>query len=62
MGLNRAALPARHELKYYINPAELEALKRRLLAVMRLDRHCAQGRPYNVRSLYFDDAFRQRLL
>ncbi len=57
MGLDRARLPARHELKYYINPAELEALKRRLLAVMRLDAHCRGGRPYNVRSLYFDDAF-----
>ncbi|HIS04080.1 MAG TPA: polyphosphate polymerase domain-containing protein [Candidatus Pullichristensenella avicola] len=57
MGIDRARLPARHELKYYINPAELEALKRRLLATMRLDAHCRGGRPYNVRSLYFDDAF-----
>ena len=24
---------------------------------MRLDAHCRGGRPYNVRSLYFDDAF-----
>ena len=26
MQLKRNALPARHELKYFINPAELEAL------------------------------------
>ena len=57
MGIDRGQLSARHELKYYINPAEMEALKRRLQAVMRLDRHCADGHPYNVRSLYFDDAF-----
>ena len=57
MGIDRARLPARHELKYYINPAELEALGRRLARVMRLDSHCKGGRAYNVRSLYFDDAF-----
>lgn len=57
MGIDRTKLPARHELKYYINPAELAALRTRLLTVMRLDRHCAHGRPYAVRSLYFDDAF-----
>ena len=42
MSLNRAALPARHELKYYINPAELEALSKRggaeaLLAIAGVD-------------------------
>ena len=57
MAIDRARLPARHELKYYINPAELEALRRRLERVMRLDSHCKGGRAYNVRSLYFDDAF-----
>ena len=57
MGIDRAHLPARHELKYYINPAELEALRRRLEPVMRMDSHCRGGRAYNVRSLYFDDAF-----
>ena len=50
------ALPARHELKFYINRAELAALRARLGAVMRLDPHCARG-PYLIRSLYFDDAF-----
>ena len=55
--MNRKQPPARHELKYLINPAELEVLRRRLLHVMRLDSHCPGGRPYAVRSLYFDDAF-----
>lgn len=55
--MNRAQMPARHELKYYINPAELEVLRRRLRAVMRMDSHCVGGKPYAVRSLYFDDAF-----
>ena len=52
----REAMPARHELKYYINAAELEALKRRLYPVLDLDSHCRKG-PYAIRSLYFDDAF-----
>lgn len=51
----RNELPARHELKYFINPAELEALRSRLLPVMTLDRHCVGGHPYVIRSLYFDD-------
>jgi len=52
----RLALPARHELKFYINPAELEALRARLIPVLALDSHCQKG-PYAIRSLYFDDAF-----
>lgn len=51
----RAALPARHELKYFIHPAELEALRARLQPVLKLDFHCRNGRPYAIRSLYFDD-------
>lgn len=51
----RVALPARHELKYFINPAELEVLRSRLRPVMKLDSHCKGGRPYIIRSLYFDD-------
>ena len=51
----RAALPARHELKYLIHPAEAEALRARLRPVLRLDPHCRNGRPYAIRSLYFDD-------
>ena len=51
----RTKLPARHELKYFINPAELGALRERLRPVMQLDKHCKNGRPYIIRSLYFDD-------
>ena len=51
----RNALPARHELKYFINRAELAALRARLRPVLALDSHCVGGRPYVIRSLYLDD-------
>lgn len=51
----RTKLPARHELKYFINPAELEVLRARLRPTLRLDSHCVDGRPYAIRSLYLDD-------
>ena len=51
----RTSLPARHELKYFINPAELDVLRARLRPVMQLDPHCKGGKPYVIRSLYFDD-------
>lgn len=52
----RAELPARHELKYYINSAEIQALRMRLFPIMDLDPHCRNG-AYAIRSLYFDDAY-----
>ena len=55
MQLKRNALPARHELKYFINPAELEALRHRLRGALTMDAHCVDGQPYVIRSLYFDD-------
>ena len=55
MQQKRNALPARHELKYFINPAELAALRARLRGALQMDRHCVEGRPYVIRSLYFDD-------
>lgn len=55
MQQKRARLPARHELKYFIHPAEVEALRARLRPALRLDSHCPGGRPYAIRSLYFDD-------
>ena len=55
MQQKRNGLPARHELKYFINPAEVEALRGRLKPVLELDSHCVGGRPYVIRSLYFDD-------
>ena len=55
MQQKRNGLRARHELKYFINPAELEALRKRLRGVLAMDEHCVDGRPYAIRSLYFDD-------
>ena len=55
MQQKRAQLPARHELKYFIHPAEVEALRIQLRRGMELDSHCRGGRPYAIRSLYFDD-------
>jgi len=55
MADKRNSLPARHELKYYINPVELEVLRARLRPVLKLDSHCKNGKPYVIRSLYFDD-------
>lgn len=55
MQQKRNGLPARHELKYFINPAELEALRARIAPLMKLDSHCRNGEPYVIRSLYFDD-------
>lgn len=53
----RAKLPARHELKYFMHPAEVDALRIRLRAGMTMDPHCRGGRPYAIRSLYFDDIY-----
>lgn len=55
MQQKRNGLPARHELKYFINPAELDALRCRLRGALWMDRHCVNGEPYLIRSLYFDD-------
>ena len=55
MQQKRNGLPARHELKYFINPAEVAVLRARLRPVLALDSHCVGGRPYVIRSLYFDD-------
>jgi len=55
MAAKRNELPARHELKYFINPAELEVLRTRLTPVMQLDKHCRNGEAYAIRSLYLDD-------
>ena len=55
MQQKRNALSARHELKYFINPAELQALRLRLRGALVMDSHCVNGRPYLIRSLYFDD-------
>ena len=43
-------IPLRHELKYFITPAELNVLRSSLTPLMQLD----QGHEYHIRSLYFD--------
>ena len=53
----RQALPARHELKYFINPAEVQALRMRLFPVMRNGQPLQRRKPYAIRSLYFDDIY-----
>ena len=55
MQQKRNGLPVRHELKYFINPAEIEVLRARLQPVLPMDEYCIGGRPYSIRSLYFDD-------
>lgn len=55
LAVKRNELPARHELKYFINNAELEVLRSRLNPVMHLDKHCRGGEGYAIRSLYLDD-------
>jgi hypothetical protein len=45
----------RHELKFYINYIEYEALRRRLQHVLKRDKHSGSKGDYHIRSLYFDD-------
>lgn len=45
----------RHELKHYINYADVLELRARLSFVASLDKYAAQGNGYRVKSLYFDN-------
>lgn len=45
----------RHELKHYINYADLLQLRTRLSSVARPDGNAKSGSGYRVRSLYFDN-------
>lgn len=45
----------RHELKYPINEAEYQALRRRLQPVMKPDAHVGADGRYTIRSVYFDN-------
>lgn len=45
----------RHELKYECSVQDLEALRCRLSAIMRLDSHVDERGLYHIRSIYFDD-------
>lgn len=45
----------RHELKHYINNADVLQLRSRLPFVASLDKNAAEGNGYRVKSLYFDN-------
>lgn len=45
----------RHELKHYINYADVLQLRARLPFVASLDKNAAEGNGYRVKSLYFDN-------
>ena len=47
-------IPLRHELKYFITPAELNVLRSSLKSVMQLDPNGNENNEYHIRSLYFD--------
>ncbi len=45
----------RHEVKHYLNVADLVSIRKRLRCVMETDPHARDG-TYQIRSLYFDNA------
>ena len=47
-------IPLRHELKYFISPAEMQVLRGVLTPVMQLDPNGNENNEYHIRSLYFD--------
>ena len=47
-------IPLRHELKYFITPAEMSVLRGVLTPVMQLDPNGNENNEYHIRSLYFD--------
>ena len=47
-------IPLRHELKYFINPAEMNVLRGVLTQLMQLDPNGNERNEYHIRSLYFD--------
>ena len=47
-------IPLRHELKYFITPAEMSVLRNVLTPVMQLDPNGNENNEYHIRSLYFD--------
>lgn len=48
----------RHEHKFVCNTAELAIIESRLRVVMKLDPHADAEGVYQIRSVYFDDAYR----
>ena len=45
----------RHELKHYINYADVLQLRSRLSSVASVDKNAVDGKSYQVKSLYFDN-------
>ncbi len=52
----------RNEYKHYINMADYMAVKQRLSAVARRDRHAGAEGKYKIRSLYFDNMYDKAML
>lgn len=52
-----AAIPLRHELKYYINDAQYTLLSNALDHLLTRDPNGDEYNEYHIRSLYFDDVF-----
>jgi len=48
-------MSGRHELKYFISPADCIELRSRLRVIARPDKHASDNGGYRVRSLYFDN-------
>lgn len=47
----------RHELKFYINQYEYEVLRKRVGAVLPMDKYALTDEGYHIRSLYFDNLY-----
>lgn len=54
-GIEMSESQGRHELKHYINYADLQELRARLSMVAKPDEHSVKGEGYRVKSLYFDN-------
>jgi len=48
-------LQYRHELKYYMNTYQYQAVRARLRQLLERDKHAGPAGEYHIRSLYFDD-------
>lgn len=56
------AVPLRHELKFFISPAQYYILSNTLKRVLHPDPHGDENNQYHIRSLYFDTAFDSALM
>jgi SPX domain-containing protein involved in vacuolar polyphosphate accumulation len=56
-----AAIPLRHELKYYINELQYSVLSNILDHTLERDENGDEANEYQIRSLYFDDVYNSAL-